>query len=333
MKFAIDLGSSTTKIYCSNAGNGIVLVEPSCVATMDGEVRAVGKEAKNLIGKTTFQTQIVFPVYEGRIIDVRLASEMLKKFFQKIGIKAMSLFRAEVAFAVPCGISGDDLLAYAAVAEEAGLRKVRFVEAPYLAAVGAYAAMDEGNPVFCIDVGGGVTNVAVLSTEGIIAGFSMNIGGNNIDAAIIDYMQSQKGLYIGSLSAERLKNEIGSLSPNARVSAVAEGCSVATSLPSSTGVQSMEITPCITAYIDKILEYSKLALNQLPAEVAANVNQGGVFLSGGIMRLPYVREYVASKLDMRAQVCEEPQFAVVRGGGAIVRDKKLLAKIAKNLDD
>ena len=84
MKFAIDLGSSTTKIYCSNAGNGIVLVEPSCVATMDGEVRAVGKEAKNLIGKTTFQTQIVFPVYEGRIIDVRLASEMLKKFFHII---------------------------------------------------------------------------------------------------------------------------------------------------------------------------------------------------------------------------------------------------------
>ena len=95
----------------------------------------------------------------------------------------------------------------------------------------------------------------------------------------------------------------------------------------------MEIAPCITAYIDKILEYSKLALNQLPAEVAANVNQSGVFLSGGIMKLPYVREYVASKLDMRAQVCEEPQFAVIRGAGALVRDKKLLTKIAKKLDD
>ncbi|MBQ9118177.1 MAG: rod shape-determining protein [Clostridia bacterium] len=333
MKLAIDLGSSTTKIYCTNAGNGIVLVEPSCVATVDGEVRAVGKEAKNLIGKTTSQTQILFPVYEGRIVDGRLAAEMLKRFFQKVGLSGISLFRADIVFSVPCGINPLELSTYATLAEEVGLRKVRFVEAPYLSALGAYAVMEEGNPVFCIDVGGGVTNVAVLSLEGIIAGFSMNIGGNNVDAAIIDYMQSQKGLYIGSLTAERLKNEIGSLSPNARISAVAEGCSVSSSLPSSIGVQSLDITPCITAYIDKILEYSKLVLNKLPAEVAANVNQSGVFLSGGLMKLPYVREYIASKLDMRAQICEEPQFAVVRGGGALVRDKKMLEKIAKKLEE
>ncbi|MBR2904095.1 MAG: rod shape-determining protein, partial [Clostridia bacterium] len=319
--------------YCTSAGNGIVLVEPSCVATVDGEVRAVGKEAKNLIGKTTNQTQIIFPIYEGRIIDVRLAAEMLKRFFQKVGIGGMSLLRAETVFSVPCGIDPMDLTTYLSLTEELGLRKARFVEAPYLAAMGAYATMEDGNPVFCIDVGGGVTNVAVLSPEGIIAGFSMNIGGNNIDASIIDYMESQKGLYIGSLTAERLKNEIGSLSPNARISAVAEGCSVATSLPSSTSVQSAELALCITAYIDKILEYSKLVLNQLPAEVAANVNQGGVFLSGGLMKLPYVREYIASKLDMRAQVCEEPQFAIVRGGGALVRDKKNLQKISKKLDE
>ncbi len=332
MKFAIDLGSSTTKIYCTNAGNGIVLVEPSCIATVDGEIRAVGKDAKNLIGKTTNQTRIIFPVYEGQIIDVPLATEMLKRFFQKVGVKPINLFRADVVFNVPCGIDQASLEGYVTLAEELGLKKVKFVESPYLAATGAYAPIDEGNPVFCIDVGGGVTNVAVLSLEGIIAGFSMNIGGNNVDAAIIDFMEKRKGLYIGSLTAERLKNEIGSLSPNARIAAVAEGGAVATSLPSSTTVQSFEIAPCITAYIDKILEYSKLVLNKLPAEVAANVNQSGVFLSGGLMKIPYVREYISSKLDMRAQVCEEPQFAVVRGGGALVRDKKTLAKVVKKVD-
>ena len=333
MKIAIDLGSSTTKIYCANAGNGIVLVEPSCVAIVDGEVRAVGKEAKNLIGKTTYQTQIVFPIYEGLIVEPQLAAEMLKRFFQKVGLSGVSLARSEIVISVPCGIDSMDLSAYEVLTEDLGLRKARFVEVPYLAAMGAYVMMEEGSPVFCIDVGGGVTNVAVLSMEGIIAGFSMNIGGNNVDASIIDYMETQKGLYIGSLTAERLKNEIGSLSSNARISAVAEGCSVATSLPSSTGVQSSEIAPCIAAYIDKILEYSKLVLNQLPAEVAANVNQSGVFLSGGLMKLPYVREYISSQLDMRAQVCEEPQFAVVRGGGALVRDKKKLEKICKKTEE
>ena len=303
------------------------------MAVVDGEVKAVGKEAKKLIGKTTHQTQIIFPVYEGWIIDTRYAAEMLKKFFQKVGLSQMTLFRADVVFNIPCGISAMDFASYQMLAEEVGLRKVHFVEAPYLAATGAYARLEEGNPVFCIDAGGGVTNVAVLSPEGVIAGFSMNVGGNNIDAAIIDYMEAYKGLYIGSLTAERLKNELGSLSPNARISAVAEGCSVSTSLPSSTGVQSLELTPCITAYIDKILEYSKLVLNKLPAEVAANVNQSGVFLSGGLMKLPYVREYVASKLDMRAQVCEEPQFAIVRGGGALLRNKKTLQKIERKVDE
>lgn len=333
MKLAIDLGSATTKIYSTNAGNGIVLVEPSCVALVDDEIKAVGKEAKNLIGKTTYQTQIVFPVYEGCIVNARLAAGMLKRFFGKVGIGAGALKRAETVFSVPCGIDAVEFAAYASLAEEVGLKKVRFVEAPYLAAMGAYVALEEGNPVFCIDVGGGVTNAAVLSLEGIIAGFSMNIGGNNIDAAIIDYMEREKGLYIGSLTAERLKNEIGSLSPNARISAVAEGCSVKASLPSSTGVQSAELAPCIAAYIDKILEYSMMVLNKLPAEVAANVNQSGVYLSGGLMKLPYVREYISARLDMRAQVCEEPQFAVVRGGGALVRDKNTLSKIAKNTED
>ncbi len=330
MKIAIDLGSSTTKIYSTNAGNGIVLVEPSCVALVDGEVRACGKAAKKLIGKTTRQTQIVFPVYEGRIVDGHLAAEMLKRFLQKV---VGAFRRTEAIFSVPCGIKGEDLSAYMTLADELGLRKAKFVEVPYLSALGGDFSLREGNPAFCMDVGGGVTNVAVLSMEGIIAGFSMNIGGNNIDAAIINFMEEQKGLYIGSLTAERLKNEIGSLSVNARISAVAEGCSTASSLPSSSIVTSAEIAPCLTAYIDKILEYAKLVLNQLPAEVAANVNQGGVLLSGGLMKLPHVREYISAQLDMRAQVCEEPQFAVVRGGGALLRDKKNLEKICKKLDD
>jgi rod shape-determining protein MreB len=179
-----------------------------------------------------------------------------------------------------------------------------------------------------MDIGGGVTNVAVVSSAGMIAGLSMNIGGNNMDANVMDKLAKEKGLNIGFLSAERIKNEIGSLSLGARGTTVAEGSSVQTYRPSSVSVSAAEIADCIRVYIDKVLEYSTLVLNRLPAEVAAEVNQNGIFLSGGVMKIPYLAEYISRKMDMRAHICEEPQFAVIRGGGAVVRDKKLLDKVA-----
>lgn len=329
IKLAIDLGSSVTKIYRADATNGIVLAEPSCVAVSgeEHEIRAIGKDAKKLIGKTTELTHIVYPVYEGEIVDARLAAAMLKEFLSKVGIHP-TLKRSEAVFAVPCGASESVLEAYADLAKECGLKKVRFVEAPYLAALGADALLDEGTPVFCLDVGGGVTNVAVVSAAGMIAGLSMNVGGNNMDATIIHQLAKDKGLNVGFLSAERIKNEIGSLSPGARGTTVAEGSSVQTYRPSSVSVSAAEIADCIRVYVDKILEYSSLVLNRLPAEVAAEVNQNGIFLSGGVMKIPYIADYIARKMEMRAHVCEEPQFAVARGGGAVVRDKKLLEKVA-----
>lgn len=136
---------------------------------------------------------------------------MLKEFLSRIGIKSSRLKRSETVFSVPCGASARLKADYAALAEECGLKKVRFVEVPFLAALGADAVLSESNPVFCLDIGGGVTNVAVLSLDGIIAGLSMNIGGNNMDANVIARIEECKGLRIGALSAERVKNEIGSL--------------------------------------------------------------------------------------------------------------------------
>lgn len=329
IKLAIDLGSSVTKIYRADEANGIVLAEPSCVAVSgeDHEIRAIGKDAKKLIGKTTELTHIVYPVYEGEIVDARLAAAMLKEFLSKVGINPM-LKRSETVFSVPCGASESTVESYADLAKECGLKKVRFVESPYLAALGADALLGEDTPVFCLDVGGGVANVAVVSSAGMIAGLSMNIGGNNMDATIIHKLAAEKGLNVGFLSAERIKNEIGSLAPGARGTTVAEGSSVQTYRPSSVSVSAAEIADCIRVYVDKILEYSSLVLNRLPAEVAAEVNQNGIFLSGGVMKIPYIADYIARKMEMRAHVCEEPQFAVARGGGAAVRDKKLLEKVA-----
>lgn len=335
IKLAIDLGSSVTKIYRADAYNGIVLAEPSCVAVSgaDRSVKAIGKDAKKLVGKTAEFTEIIFPVYEGEIVNARLAAVMLKEFLSRIGFKPSKLRRSETVFSVPCGASASLKAAYAALAEECGLRRLRFIEAPFLAVLGADAALSEANPVFSLDIGGGVTNIAVLSLDGIIAGLSMNVGGNNMDANIIERIETCKGLKIGALSAERVKNEIGSLAVGARGATVVEGSLSETKRPGSASVLASEIEPCIRVYIDKILEYVSLVLQKLPAEVAAAVNQNGVYLSGGVSKLSFVPEYIAKKLDMSTHVCDEPQFAVVTGGGVAVQDGRLLEKLSEAAEE
>jgi rod shape-determining protein MreB len=198
-----------------------------------------------------------------------------------------------------------------------------------LAAVGAGAILTDSDPVFCLDIGGGVTNVAVVSADGIIAGLSMNVGGNNMDANVVRQVAQTNLLRIGALTAERIKNEIGSLSLASRGSCVAEGSSVAYSRPAALSVQSADVYDCIRVYVDKILEYATVVLNKLPAEVAAAVNKNGIYLSGGVAKISGLPEYISKKLEMRTQVCEEPQFAVISGAGEVARDKKLKMRISE----
>ena len=192
--------------------------------------------------------------------------------------------------------------------------------------------MTEVDPVFCLDIGGGVSNAAVVSGGGILAGISMNIGGNNMDANIIGRLADANKLLVGALTAEKIKNEIGSLSPSALGTMVAEGSSTVTCQPAAASIQAAEITDCIRVYINKVIEYTTEVLRTLPAEVAAIVNRNGVCLSGGIMKIPYVPQYIGSKLGMRFRVCEEPQFATVLGGGVLLRDGEALNRYAKILD-
>ncbi len=329
IKLAIDLGSSMTKIYRADTNNGIVLAEPSCVAIFgEEEVRAVGKDAKNLIGKTAELNSIFYPVCEGEVVNVRLASIMLKEFLARVGVKGSGIKHTQVLFSVPCGVRSDVLYGYKLLAEECGLRKVWYVEQPYLAAIGAGAGFATG-PVFCMDIGGGVTNAAVVSADGLIAGISMNIGGNNIDSDIILRISENKNLLIGALTAERVKNEIATLEIIARGSVVAEGSSTENYQPTSVCVHADELTESVRTYIRKACEYAKAVIWNLPAEVAASVNRNGVYLSGGIMKIPQVAQYIASLLGMRYSVYEEPQFATVVGGGALLQDKVLLQRFSK----
>ncbi len=334
IKLAIDLGSSMTKIYRADTNSGIVLAEPSCVAVIgDGEtVRAIGKEAKNLIGKTAEYTNILYPVYEGKIVHMRLAAEMLKAFFKRIDMKPALLRRAQVLFSVPCGLPNRALEDYAALAEECGIKKPYFVEQPYLAALGSGAILSSTDPVFCLDIGGGVANTAVISADGIITGISMNVGGNNMDANIISRISNDQKLLVGALTAEKIKNEIGSLSVNALGTVVVQGRSTVTCQPASASVQAGELTDCIRVYVDKVVEFAAMVLQGLPAEVAAVVNRGGVYLSGGVMKIQHLPQYIGSRLGMRFRLSEEPQFATVLGGGVLLRDKELLKAFSRKIE-
>lgn len=334
IKLAIDLGSSVTKIYRADANNGIALFEPSCVAITGEEetVCAIGKEAKKLLGKTTGGTHIVYPIYEGIIVHKELAVKMLKEFIARAELLPY-VRRSETVFSVPCGINDEQLADYMALAKECGFKKAHFIEVPYLAVYGSGIVLSDEYPVFTMDMGAGVTNIAVVSSNGMNAGISINVGGNAMDLSIADCVAEVKGLNIGTLTSERIKNEIGSLSENARGTTIAEGSSVQTYMPASASVHAQEIVGSIRMYIDKVIEYAQLVLNQLPAEVAADVHRSGVLLTGGIMKLPYLREYIEMQLQMPATVADAPHFAVARGGGVVLREKKLLSKIELSIEN
>ena len=252
LKIAIDLGTSSTKIY--KMGSGVVLAEPSCVAVNADtqQVKAIGNDAKLLVGKTAEFTSIVFPVYEGEIVNHKMAVVMLDEFLNKIGLRA-GRRRTEVLFSVPCGVSEKARSAIYNVCDELSISRIDFVETPYLSALGQDLPVSDSNPAFIIDMGAGTTNIAVLSLDGIIAGVSVNIGGNNMDVHIIDHIADRFGLKIGSLTSERLKNTVGSLTPGDNQSTVINGRDIRTGRPRSVAVTSSDIVYPIRVYVDKLM--------------------------------------------------------------------------------
>ncbi len=291
IKLAIDLGSSVTKIY--KIGSGIVLAEASCVAVASGSntVKAIGEEAKQLIGKTAEFTTIVFPVFEADIVNEGMAAVMLKYFLRKIGIGKPQAKRAEVVFGVPCGAEDALLDKYYRLADACGIGSVHFVEVPFLSAFGQNLTLNESSPVFVVDIGGGSTNIAAFSLDGIIAGVGLNIGGGNIDSHIIDKVADSFNLKIGLLTSEKLKRTAASLYEADNESMVVNGRDITSGRPRSVAVASADIFECARIFADKIIEYTSMILAKLPAEVSASVWHSGIYLSGGGAKLIGLDDY------------------------------------------
>ena len=333
-KIAIDFGSGVTKIYMP--GCGVVLMESTCIAveeyTERGEkkvgVKACGDKARALSGRAALNTHIVNPVAEGDIVHEQLAATLLEYFLEKIEIPYKKAKRTEAIFILPCGVKGEVRKKYVRLAENCGLGSVCFTQTPFAAVLGHNVEIGESTPVFSIDIGHAITNIAAFSQDGIISGLSVNLGGGNIDVHLIDELAETRNIKIGGQTAERLKNTVGSLLDDDNKMTEVDGRELSSGAPSSVTVYSGQIYEVITTYIDKILEYALLVISKLPAEVASSIMHGGVYLSGGLLKMDGLSEYIGAKLKIPVNMTEEPQLASVIGGGTILASEVLLDKFA-----
>lgn len=332
IKIAIDFDSANTNIYL--LGSGMVLSEPTVAAVSDDEkgiIKATGEEAKKLIGKTAKGTKIVFPVFEGEIVNEKVATSLLKSFLKKVGIGSKWISYSCV-FGVPCGANIKLIEKYKKVARNLGMNKVYFVESPLLSALGQRIPFNDSAPCFIIDMAGGTTNIAALSTDGIIAGISVNFGGNKVSTDIIDFLAERYGIQIGLQTAEKLKNEIGSLQDGDLLSTVVHGRDIKTGKPCSLSIKAKDLFETVKLYFDKIAELSVSVLKKLPPEVSSEIRRAGIYVSGEASSIYGLDKYYADLFDMKINVAENGKMSVALGGGIVIGDVAILKKIAMQID-
>lgn len=326
IRLAIDFDSAYTNIYKS--GSGLVLSEPTVAAVEEGEkgeVKAIGQDAYKLIGKTSKNTKIVFPVFEGEIVNEKVAASVLSGFIKKI--KPEKLTSTFVLFSVPCGTTSEMAAKYRNVAKICGVKKCVFAESPILAALGQRIPLSDSTPCFVIDMSGGTTNIAAVTLDGVIAGISVNFGGNKISADIIDFVAEAYGLQIGLQTAEKIKKEIGSLEKNDGLTLVVNGRDIESGTPRSTKIRAMDLVKTVSAYYDKIAELSMELLKKLPPEVSAEIRHEGIYVSGGASCVYGLEKYYSDKFGMKINVSENGLMNVALGGGIAVSNEELMKKI------
>ena len=333
-RIAIDLGSGVTKIYMP--GCGVILTEATCIAVEEyddhGEkklgIKAYGDKARALSGRAALNTHIVNPVFEGDIVHQDLAAHLLGYFLEKIEITPRKAKHTEVMFIVPCGIKEEARKKYKRLADACGIEMTYFTMTPFAAVLGHNISISESVPMFSIDIGSSITNIAAFSQDGIIAGLNVNLGGANIDAQIIETLAQNSDFKIGARTAEKLKNTVGSLLQDDNKMAVVDGRDATTGAPASLAVNSGMLCPIITAYVDKILEYVQLVISKLQPEVASAIMRGGAYLTGGLIKMDGLPEYIEAKIGIPVNVPEEAQLATVIGGGAILASDELCDRLA-----
>ena len=324
---AIDLGTANTLVYVK--GRGIVLNEPSVVAiaTVRGkkQVLAVGDEAKQMLGRTPGNIQAIRPLRDGVIADFEVAEEMIKHFIRKVHNRR-SFASPQVIVCVPSGSTAVERRAIQESAESAGARRVFLIEEPMAAAIGANLPVTEPTGSMVVDIGGGTTEVAVLSLGGIVYSRSVRVGGDKMDEAIINYIRRSANLLIGETSAERIKKEIGSATPPPKGEGLTleiKGRDLMNGVPREIVVTEAMIADALSEPVEQIVEAVKQALEATPPELAADIVDKGIVLTGGGALLRNLDTELRDRTGLPVSLADEPLSCVVLGCGKAVENLRL----------
>ncbi|OHX13521.1 rod shape-determining protein [Chromobacterium sphagni] len=333
---AIDLGTANTLIYMRS--KGIVLDEPSVVAihndvpTNKKSILAVGLEAKRMLGRTPGSIQAIRPMKDGVIADFTVTEQMLKQFIKKVNPNRFFAASPRIVICVPCGSTQVERKAIRDSALAAGARRVELIEEPMAAAIGAGLPVEEPTGSMVVDIGGGTTEVGVISLGGVVYSNSVRVGGDKFDEAIINYIRRNYGMLIGETTAEEIKKTIGSAFPGAEVREMeVKGRNLAEGIPRAFTVSSNEILEALTEPLNQIVSAVKIALEQTPPELGADIAEKGMVLTGGGALLKDIDRLLAEETGLPVFVAEEPLTCVVRGSGKALEKMDKIGTIFTNV--
>jgi rod shape-determining protein MreB and related proteins len=324
---AVDLGTANTLVYVR--GRGIVLNEPSVVAlnTNNGQIVAVGAEAKRMIGRTPGNIVAVRPLKDGVIADFDVTERMLRYFIQKVH-RRRHLAKPRLVVAVPSGITGVEQSAVKEAGHQAGARRVYIIEEPMAAAIGAGLPIHEPTGNMVVDIGGGTTEVAVISLGGIVTSQSIRIGGDEMDQAIITFGKKEYSLMLGERTAEEIKMALGSAFPaEDEPHAEIRGRDLVSGLPKTVVISAAEVRKAIEEPVNLVVDAVKNTLDKCPPELAGDVMDRGIALTGGGALLRGLESRIREETGMPVQVADNPLDSVVLGTGKCVEDFETLRQV------
>lgn len=316
---SIDLGTANTLIYVK--GKGIVLDEPSVVAIRDGgagnrQIVAVGSDAKRMLGRTPGNISAIRPMKDGVIADFMVTEKMLQHFIRKIHSTRFLRPSPRVLVCVPCGSTQVERRAIRESAAGAGAREVYLIEEPMAAAIGAGMPVSEASGSMVVDIGGGTTEVATISLNGIVYSDSVKVGGDKFDESIIAYVRKTYGMLIGEATAERIKMEIGTAYPEEEPKEVeVRGRNLAEGVPRSFVINSSETLEALQQPLQQIVSAVRTALEHTPPELGADISERGIVLTGGGALLRNLNRLIAEETGIPCVVADDPLTCVARGGG------------------
>ncbi len=323
---AVDLGTANTLVYVR--GKGIILNEPSVVAVnvKDGRPLAVGVEAKRMIGRTPSHIQAIRPLKDGVIADFEICEKMLRYFIQRVHQRRFA--KPRMVICVPSGITGVEQRAVMEAAEYAGARRAYIIEEPMAAAIGAGLPVHEPTGNMVVDIGGGTTEVAVISLGGIVTSQSVRIGGDELDEAIISYIKKEYSLALGERTAEEIKMALGSAHPlEEELQAEIRGRDLVSGLPKTVMVTTEEIRRAIDEPVSAIVDAVKVTLDKTPPELAADIMEQGIVLTGGGALLHGLDARLQNETGMNIVVARDPLNCVATGSGQCLEEFEALKQV------